>query len=186
MEDLLSERENRRMTDIVLRIPRTEDEEERRRLTEEAVGRTEILIYLIPVERGYLAREDAAAFWMEQKKNARTIVDCYKVSSLYYHDYLAQVLRKRCITWTLRERRRHDELLRLSYEAGRRDIENCLSVKEKDGNYSAPYHSDSWLEERTWEMQLKALGMDQVDVESLYAVPDVPLQDMDLKDLLPS
>ena len=100
------------------------------------VERTELLLFLIPLDRGYLTRADASGFYLEQQKNAWNIMNAYKVTRLRYHDYMAQVLRPRCIHYISRARRQSTDWSQLEYIAGRTDIERNFSVLNES---SVPY-----------------------------------------------
>ena len=89
--------------------------------------KTELLIYYLPLTNGYLSLEEASEFYIEQKKNALSLMRAYTISKLNYHEFLTQVLRKRCMTFRIRKKTEESEAARLHYEEGRILIEETIA-----------------------------------------------------------
>ena len=132
--DLLSKR--------VIAFNLMEEGEEKEAERAELVKITETLIYLLPLERSYLKEEELASFFLEQRANADKLLSAYTISKIPYNEYIAQVLRKRCVTFVLREKAKESDQLRLSAELGEEAIvekENDQFVMEDKQKYRPVY-----------------------------------------------
>ena len=126
-----------KLSDRVIKFNQMSDGTEKERERRILISLTETLIYLIPLERNYLKEEDLASFFLEQRCNAEKILTAYTVSRLRYDEYISQVLRKRCFTFTMREKLKKEEQERLSEEEGRENLidKEEMTLMEPDFEY---------------------------------------------------
>ncbi len=127
VKKLLSKEENCRLTDSVLEYNGMQDGARKDEMEKRLMEKTELLIYYLPLSNGYLNQEEASEFFIEQRKNALSLLRAYNISRLNYHEFLTQVLRKRCVTFRIKKKTEENETLRLHYEEGRILIEDTIA-----------------------------------------------------------
>lgn len=127
VKKLLSREENVQLTFSVLQYNSMRNGKMKSELEKRLREKTELLIYYLPLSNGYLNLEEASEFFIEQKKNALSLLRAYTISKLNYHEFLTQVLRKRCITFRIRKKTEESEVARLHYEEGRMLIEETIA-----------------------------------------------------------
>lgn len=127
VKELLSKEENCRITDSVLEYNGMQEGSVKDEMEKRLKEKTELLIYYLPLSNGYLNQEEASEFFIEQRKNALSLLRAYNISRLNYHEFLTQVLRKRCVTFRIKKKTEENETMRLHYEEGRILIEDTIA-----------------------------------------------------------
>lgn len=135
MKRYFSKEEDEILTSLVLSYNCTKDERKKESLEKLVFARTELLIYLIPKAKGYLEEEYLAEFFFQQRAYVREMVSAYVLTRLSYIDYLAVILRKRAMTFLIKEKEKEEKNGNLVYEIGKVNAENMISDSTAEYDY---------------------------------------------------
>lgn len=136
MDAVFSEDEDKSLTSLVLYYNSLSDCSRKKEIEKTLVKKTEMLIFTIPLSKGFISEEDITEFYIKQKQNALEIISCYVITRRTYLEYLTEVLRKKSRVFAMQKYRKHKEEMILEHAETWNDLYDGYYLSDFEASYS--------------------------------------------------